>query len=147
MPALTWKPEYSVHVRHLDRQHRRILDVVNELYAEAGRATSVVTVDSVLTRLRDYIKEHFSAEEAYLKEHGYPGYEEQKREHDRFIDRVCEFQKDYLKAGKIASINLFNFVWDWFAGHIVKADKQYDRYLSEWGAAPSRPSRAAPGSQ
>jgi hemerythrin len=64
-----------------------------------------------------------------MREHDFPGYEEQKAAHDAFIDKVCDALKAFLKNKGLVEINLFNFVWDWFAGHIVKMDKQYTPYL------------------
>jgi hemerythrin len=63
----------------------------------------------------------------------YPEYPEQKREHEEFIDRICEFQKEFLKRRPVVLINLFNFVWDWFARHVLEMDKKYQAYFSAGG--------------
>ncbi len=84
-----------------------------------------------LNDLINYIKQHFSTEEEYLTKHKYPGFKTHKSEHDKFIAKVCEYQKNYLIYKTLPIVNLFNFVWDWFAQHILVTDKEYKLYFEE----------------
>jgi len=61
----------------------------------------------------------------------YTGLEEQKEKHSQFIDKLCDFQKDFLKNKKVIKINLFNFVWDWFSIHILGTDRKIGIFLKE----------------
>ena len=62
-----------------------------------------------------------------MLKHQYAGYEEQRDEHNRFIDRLFEAQKEYYKNGRVTSINIVNFVWDWVSHHIHILDKQLSK--------------------
>ncbi len=62
-----------------------------------------------------------------MLKHNYPGYEEQRKEHNQFIDRLFEAQKEYCKNGCLTSINIFNFIWDWFSQHILIVDKKLSK--------------------
>ena len=124
MSVIEWRSEYEVGVRKIDKQHRQIVDTLNELYDMQEADKRPKQLQRVFGRLNDYIRQHFASEEAYIDEHGCAGAEEQAHEHEHFIDTVCTYQRDFLKNKPLAVINLFNFVWDWFAHHIVVVDKK-----------------------
>lgn len=124
MAFVQWRDEYDTGIRKIDRQHREIIDVLNSLYDMQAARKKPRQMQRVFGRLRDYIQGHFATEEAYIVEKGCSGAEEQKREHEYFIDTICSYQKDFLKKKSLAEINLFNFVWDWFAHHIMDVDKK-----------------------
>jgi hemerythrin len=131
---LEWRDSYNVEIRSIDKQHRKILDIVNRLYAlQSGkdREKDRERMKRIFVDLLRYIDAHFTAEERLMREYGYPGYAEQKAAHDALIDRVCDLLKAFLKNKGLVEINVFNFVWDWFAGHILKMDRLYSPYLKD----------------
>ena len=131
MGLIKWKKEFSVDIKKLDNQHKKIIKILNDMFMLQGKGKNEKEIEKLLGNLHEYIKEHFRTEEGYMLEHHYSGYDIQKQEHNHFIDRLCEFQKEYLKYHRLTTINLFNFVWDWFSQHILKLDKQYSAFLSE----------------
>ena len=124
MALIEWKKEYSVGIRKLDNQHKKIIKIVNQVMSQQFSRVNEKETEEILDNLQDYIREHFKTEEEYMLKHNYACYEEQKKEHDQFIDRFFEAQKEYFKNGRVTSINICNFVWDWFSQHILKLDKQ-----------------------
>jgi hemerythrin len=72
-----------------------------------------------------------SAEEEYLKKHKYPDLQTHKSEHDNFIGKVCEYQKNYLIYKSVPIVNLYNFVWDWYVLHELVVDKKYQLYFEQ----------------
>ena len=124
MGLIKWKKEYSIGVPKLDNQHKKILKIVNQVFGQQLSQQNEKEIEEILDYLQDYIKVHFKAEEEYMLKHHYAGYEEQRKEHNEFIDRLFEAQKEYFKHGRVTSINIFNFVWDWFSQHILVLDKQ-----------------------
>jgi hemerythrin len=125
---LEWNDSYSVGIRSIDRQHRRILDIINALNG-LGTRKDRERMKEVFTELLRFIDTHFTAEEKLMRECGYPGYGEQKAAHDAFIDKVCDALKSFLKNKDLVEINVFNLVWDSFAVHMMKEDKLYVPYL------------------
>lgn len=124
MGIIKWDAKYEVKVKKIDRQHRKIVDILNELYDLQNSEADRGKIEKIFDELRDYISTHFRTEEAYLKEIGCDGYDQQKSEHTTFIDTICAYQKEYFKEKPLALINLFNYVWDWFANHILTVDKK-----------------------
>ncbi|MFC1821028.1 bacteriohemerythrin [Thermodesulfobacteriota bacterium] len=131
MSSIKWRKEFSVEIKELDKQHKKIIKILNRMIALDKKGKNEKEIGKILDNLHEYIKEHFRTEEGYMLAHNYSGYDKQKQEHNRFIDRLCEFQKEYLKGHGLTTINLFNFVWDWFSQHIIKLDKQYSPFLKE----------------
>jgi hemerythrin len=124
MGIIQWDSKYEVNVRKIDRQHRKIVDILNKLYDLQETDKTQRDIQKIFDNLRVYISTHFKTEEAYLREIECTGYELQKEEHNAFIDTICSYQKEYFKEKPMALINLFNFVWDWFANHILTVDKK-----------------------
>jgi hemerythrin-like metal-binding protein len=129
---LRWDKKYSVGIRRIDSQHKRIVDILNRLHW-IQRESEEKELRSIFEQLRSYIDKHFRLEEELMRDHRYPGYEEQKAEHEAFIDRYCDFEKDNLKRKRLNTINIFNFVADWFTNHILKIDMKYRPFFSERG--------------
>ncbi len=124
MGIIQWNSKYEVHIRKIDRQHRKIVAILNKLFDMQEAAASQRDIQKIFDDLREYIASHFKTEEAYLQEIECTEYDLQKEEHNAFIDKICSYQKEYFKEKPIALINLFNYVWDWFANHILTVDKK-----------------------
>ena len=120
---ITWKRRFDTGIKEIDKQHRKIVEILNKLFSLKD-GENPRQINSVFEDLRNYIVEHFRAEEAYMETHGYAGLEQQKREHGAFIDKLCDYQKKFLKHDSFTTINVFNFVWDWFSGHILGTDQK-----------------------
>ena len=124
MGIIKWDSKYEVNVRKIDRQHRKIVDILNRLYDLQETASDRRKMEKIFDDLRAYIATHFRTEEEYLKKISCAGLDLQKKEHAAFIDMVCAYQKDYFKERPLPLINLFNYVWDWFANHILNVDRK-----------------------
>ncbi|MBN1685384.1 MAG: hemerythrin family protein [Spirochaetales bacterium] len=124
MGIIRWDSKYEVNVKKIDRQHRKIVDILNKLYDLQENAADQRKIEKIFEDLRAYITTHFKTEEAYLKEIECVEFDQQKKEHNAFIDTVCSYQREYFKEKPLALINLFNYVWDWFANHILTVDKK-----------------------
>jgi len=128
---MEWYDQYSVHIGQMDRQHRKILKILNRIYyleAEDSRS-----LEQIFAGLEAYIHRHFTDEEELMRHHSYPGYEEQKQEHERFIDEICSYRTEFIKGKTPVMINMFNSIWDWFSRHILVQDKRYEPYLQARG--------------
>ena len=131
MDLIKWRKEFSVGVKELDNQHKKIIKILNQIFTLHEKGKDEKQMGKIISNLYEYIKDHFRIEEEYMVKYNYPGYDKQKEEHNRFIDRFSEFQREFLKGHRLTAINLFNFVWDWFSQHILKLDKLYSPFLKE----------------
>jgi len=133
MALLTWNDSYSVKVKQLDDQHKKLIDLINQLYdaMKVGRGSEVI--GPVLKSLITYTQTHFSTEEQLMKLHGYPDYDTHKNEHNQLVAQVSDIKKG-MDAGKIPlTQNVMNFLRDWLIKHIQGDDKKYGPFLNNKG--------------
>ncbi len=128
---MEWHEKYNVHIAQMDRQHRKIVKILDRIYYLEGDDRQ--GLDQVFGALTTYICRHFTDEESLMRRHGYPGYEEQRREHERFADRMAAYEEQFQEGKIPVMINMFNGVWDWFAQHVLVLDKQYEPFLRARG--------------
>lgn len=133
MPLMTWKDDYSVNIKVIDLQHKKLVDLLNQIFdaTHAGRGKEVV--DKILNDLISYTKVHFATEEEFMKKHGYPAFPRHKAEHDTLTQQVIEFQREYQAGRSSLSVELMQFLRDWLQKHILGTDKQYTPFLNAKG--------------
>ena len=92
MALMTWKEEYSVNIKVIDSQHKKLVDLLNQIYdaTKVGKGKEVLA--KILSELVSYTKVHFTTEEEFFKKFSYPGYLQHKNEHDKLTKQVCDFQ-------------------------------------------------------
>ena len=73
---------YLVGIETLDSQHRKIVDLVNKLYASAVTKKPADSPFGILLQLVTLAKTHFDAEEQVMLVHSYPGYDRHKAAHE-----------------------------------------------------------------
>ncbi len=133
MPFFTWNPSYSVGVKEMDNQHQAMIDIINRLHEAMRTGKGSQEAGTIVTEMINYAKFHFAAEEKILADHSYPGHLSQKTKHNGFLKKALDFQDQYQK-GKIGlSIEILNFLKDWWGGHILGDDQKYGPYLNQKG--------------
>ncbi|MFC1535259.1 hemerythrin domain-containing protein [Thermodesulfobacteriota bacterium] len=72
---MKWKKEFSVDIKELDNQHKKIIEILNHMFKLKGKGKNEKEIEKVLGNLHEYIKEHFRTEEEYMLKHHYSGYD------------------------------------------------------------------------
>lgn len=126
MALIEWNEEkFTVKVPSVDEQHKKLVEIINKLHDSMLTGTSKNTLKEVISELLDYTQKHFTYEEELQQKAGYLDFEDHKKMHDAFVDKVISFQEKYLKGEIFLSIDIINFLKDWLIHHILDADKQY----------------------
>ena len=129
MALLQWSENLSVGVVEMDRQHQKLVELVNRLYQAMGEGKGDNLKKEILTELLTYTKIHFSAEERLMREHGYPQLADHKRLHDQLMDKVIQMN-DKIRSGRmVPSVSLGTFLKDWLLTHILQQDKKYGAFV------------------
>jgi len=129
--AITWTPNLSVGVEHIDNQHKIWFEKANELF-EAGKAQRAKEyINTMIDFLDEYTKQHFKDEEAYMEKIGYPELEAQKKAHESFVEELAKLKSDYNKSGGniLVIINANKMVVNWLTNHITTMDKKIGDYV------------------
>ena len=124
-----WKDEYSVGIDSIDQQHKKLLNLINQLQTAVDYSTGEEFEREALDELVDYTKTHFTYEEGLMEDNGYPDFEAHRAQHRAMIAEVeavlAEYEKDHDTAMRHAS----DYLHDWLINHINGTDKQYSSYL------------------
>jgi methyl-accepting chemotaxis protein/hemerythrin len=129
---IIWSKSYSVGVSQMDREHQRLIDLINNLYAAMRAGRSHDAIGSILDELASYTVNHFSHEEKLMQQAGYAGLDEQKREHKALVEQVVEIQQKY-RAGTALGQEVMTFLKNWLINHIQGADKKYGPVMNKKG--------------
>jgi hemerythrin len=133
MPLMSWSETLSVKVDEIDNQHKRLVELVNELHDAMAQGKGRDVMGKTLGGLVDYTKTHFADEERLMIKYNYPGYAQQKAEHDALAKKVLDLQSQYLLGKAALTLEVMRFLQDWLSAHIQKVDRQFGSYLNSKG--------------
>lgn len=133
MPLLPWKEEYSVKIREIDEQHKKLVAMINELNDAMSQGQAKQALEKVLDRLVGYTASHFATEERLMQTHGYPGFAEHKEKHEKMTAKVLALQQEYRSGKTRLSIEVMNFLKNWLDKHILGTDMKYSGFLISQG--------------
>ena len=87
--------KYATGIDEIDEEHRQLFRMVKETHDVIQDNLVFDKYDQivyVVNRLKNYTKEHFKHEEAYMERVGYPGLLKQREAHQAFCDKLAEIQ-------------------------------------------------------
>ena len=120
---ISWKEKYAIGNKMIDEQHKVIFSICDKIMKLQQTEVLIDKFDKI-SELRAYTGFHFLQEEAYMKKINYDGYEEQKAEHDKFIEKLLDVNLRDIDDNQDKYIEkLLVFVLDWLCNHIIKKDK------------------------
>lgn len=133
MAYIEWNNSYSVKIMEIDNQHKKLVQMINELHEAMSKGKSKDILSPLLDNLASYTIEHFSLEEYYMDKFQYNNASIHKKEHLDFISKVKTYQEN-LKDGKfLLSVQIMNFLRDWLLNHIMGTDQKYAQFFIEKG--------------
>lgn len=135
MALITWSDTLSVKVKQFDDQHKKLVDMVNQLFdaMKTGKGNQVMA--DILKQLIAYTQTHFAAEERLMKQFGYPDFEAHKKEHNALVMQVLDLQKQFQEGKAVLTQNVMTFLRDWLSKHIQGDDKKYGVFFNGKGVA------------
>jgi hemerythrin len=135
MPLLNWNESYSVKIAQIDSQHKKLVDIINNLHDSMKAGKSKEVLGKILNQLIDYTANHFKTEEDLFDKYGYPDKIAHKRQHGDLVDQVLKFKANYESGKSVLSIDLMNFLKEWLIQHMSGSDKKYSSYLNSKGVS------------
>lgn len=133
MPIITWSDNLSVNVSEMDRQHRKLIDMINELFDAMSSGKGRDVIGKVLDGLTEYTKTHFASEERMMQLHNYPELSTQQSEHAKLTQQVIDLQAKFKGGSFTITLETMSFLKDWLQNHILQNDKKYGPYLNSRG--------------
>ncbi|THB77555.1 MAG: bacteriohemerythrin [Desulfobulbaceae bacterium] len=132
---MTWGPGLELGLKEIDKQHKKLVDMINNLHRAMKTGKGDMAIMSILSGLTDYTVTHFEYEESLFEEHGYPDSDAHKGHHAKLVAQIQDIQRD-LKEGKDKiSMDLMSFLMSWLTDHIRGVDKKYVPHLKQHGVS------------
>ncbi|MBF0538077.1 MAG: hemerythrin family protein [Nitrospirae bacterium] len=133
MQFIDWSAKLAVNVSEIDKQHKKLVDIVNELYAAMQAGKGAAVMGKVLSELITYTKDHFAYEEKLMLQHKYNDMTKHKTEHDKLTKQVLDLQKQFADGKMVVTIEVMNFLKKWLGEHILDKDKLFAAFLNQKG--------------
>lgn len=127
---VVWNDSYSVKVRRLDEHHKRILRLVNELYGKFYDGVQPGDLRQALSQLVAYTQTHFEYEQRLMHLAGYKDIEAHTAKHARMTAKTADLYARFDKDTESLSREVFDFLKEWWSGHIAAEDSKYAPIVS-----------------
>ena len=133
MSLIEWTDEYHTGVGVIDYQHRKLVDLINDLY-EIGIKKEYTgdILNVIFDELTNYTEYHFSTEEELMRQVSYTKYDDHLVMHSNFINALEKYKKRFLNQEDVIE-ELCEFLKKWLLGHILKEDKEINYYINTGG--------------
>lgn len=105
-----------------DAQHQVLFEIIDLLKEPTGDR-------EVLCRLRDYTQNHFSLEEQYMLQLGYPGRAAHVMAHNRFRREIAELLKTGAEPDPMFREIIATFLTEWLTRHVFGIDKELEDFI------------------
>ncbi len=133
MALMAWDESYSVNVREIDSQHRRLVRLLNELHEAMKFGRSRDGLGEIFHEVVEYAKYHFATEERLMREARFPDYLLHRAVHEDVISRLADFHGQFDDRGPAITMMTLQFFRDWLRNHFVAEDQAIGRYVNSAG--------------
>ncbi len=135
MALINWSANLSVNVPEMDRQHQKLIGMVNELHQAMINRQGRMILASLLTKLVTYTTTHFKQEEEFMQSIGFTGLEEHRGLHQALANKAATLKKRVDSGEASVTIEVMSFLEDWLKNHIMGYDRQYGQHAAKAAAA------------
>lgn len=133
MPVIRWDNTFSVGIAEIDEQHKRLVDMTNELYDAMRQKQGKKVLSQILDKMTEYAVMHFATEEKYFVRFFYPETDQHRKEHMEFKKKIKELRTRFDADEIGITGEVIDFLSTWLKTHIKGSDKKYGPFLNEKG--------------
>ncbi|MGC2854064.1 bacteriohemerythrin [Novispirillum sp. DQ9] len=126
MDTIAWSSQLETGIAIIDRDHKVLVDLLNQVAAVIGDGEERAVMGSVLNSLSEYTHYHFSREEKLQEVANYPGLEAHRRRHAVLAAQVDDIRSRYRdEPDAVKGEEVRSFLRTWLVEHILKEDMNY----------------------
>jgi len=130
MPYMQWNEDFSLGITVMDRDHMRLVELLNEAHAALERGAESEAGLALLDGMEAYASKHFDTEDRLMARFEYPDTELHRRQHEFFFAKVRAKRKALSEDdGTPWREEMFRFLSDWLTSHILGEDRLLGDYL------------------
>ena len=130
MSKIVWSDELSISNLKIDDQHKKLIDIANNLLQAIHNNASKKEFSTILHDLREYTVSHFNDEEEYMKSIGYPNLNQHVEEHQQIKRKVKDFQHSVFLGENVDKNLLREMLKNWLIEHILNCDLQIKEFIN-----------------
>lgn len=129
MNVIKWRDSYATGVEQFDREHHKIVELINAMFIAIRDQKSREEVEQLLDEVLSYTQYHFDNEEKAMRDTDYPDLEAHVAEHTKLKEDAAGFKALLEENFSSESKHFYRFLRDWLTEHILDCDKAYSGHL------------------
>ena len=130
MPLFSWNKEMSVDIALLDEDHKKIINMINKLYAAIIAGEGENALAEIFDMMSVYIHTHFESEAQLFKHIDYPEAEQHMKLHEELSQKVAEARKKFnTEHNTTLPTETMVFLKEWWVNHIMTEDMKYVAFM------------------
>lgn len=133
---LSFTSSLSVGYEPMDNQHKKWIDLLNQVYYAFINNADSNEIKSVIKDLVDYTIWHFNFENKMMEKYRFPNYQNHKVQHDDILNEVNKIYSKLEKGDEVLIVNILEFLKKWLISHILKTDMELGSFLEKIKANP-----------
>lgn len=128
---IEWTEELSTGIPAMDDQHKQLIALLNEFYNAVERGEREEGIQALFEGVDQYAVFHFSSEEAFMEQIGYPDLVSHRETHAMFRREYLSAMERHQSGDRKAVRDLVAFLFSWLYTHIQKTDKRYAAFARQ----------------
>jgi hemerythrin-like metal-binding protein len=131
MAYFEWADDMVIDNGPIDEDHRKLVDLVNELHTATREGKGRLIIGRLMERLIADTDEHLRREEQIMALAGFPSLEGHRKGHDAFVNDLRDLQKKMQEGQVTVAAQLSMVLRDWLSIHIRRNDKELRRFVEK----------------
>lgn len=127
MKKIQWHDSFSVGIKKIDNQHKKLFSLLNELIVASETGQEAEVLDRVLNDLVSYTDYHFKTEEPFFKIH--PQQEKHVSIHRGFIEKAEHMMSVFHEGAENTGEETIKYLKNWILNHVLETDINFFRDL------------------
>ena len=125
MAHIQWKDRFNINYKKIDDQHRKLVEILNDLIDLISKRSGPERVGPIFHRLFEYTQVHFTYEERFLRKARFVGGLAHKAEHASFVRKLLDLNQRYDASNPRLLEETLTFLQHWYLHHIMDMDMKY----------------------
>lgn len=117
-------------IKEIDDQHGHLITCLDRLELWVGKGRGYSAALDALNSLNEYVASHFSYEEAFMQEHGFPQLEEHIEKHSEIRTELERLTRQVFDGADI-SAELPGLIREWIIDHVGVEDLGLAEFLAK----------------
>ena len=128
-----WDESCSVKVVRFDDDHKQMFSLINKLHTAMLRGKGALAVQETVAQITNHAQGHFAGEEAMMEKTKFPELASHRLEHQEFVKRLEQFQRQIEMGNFVSSVTLADFLDKALMAHTKSTDQKYSQHLNANG--------------